>query len=268
MKKEFLEYLRTNKGYSENTTKAYDKDITAFANWATQNLDTPRWSTIKQEDIENYVSSMHRNGYAAETVIRRVSSLRTFYKWLQYQQKLEVNPARYVSTPKRQETLPETVTTENIKQALRNPKLTLTTKVMIAMMSETGIRVQEMLDLNGEDVDKTNRTLRIHGKGNRERLVYYGQQTANLLTLWMPQEVKGKLFWVDQRDVRSQLYEAMRTHPHALRHTFATAMVNNGASLQAIQQQLGHKSVKTTERYARMGTPQAHQQYLQFAPNY
>ena len=268
MKNEFIQYLRTNKGYSEHTARAYSQDITDFVQWSLKNRVAARWSTTEKADIDNYVQDMQERGLAATTIGRRVSSLRSFFQWAVNSGKLATNPAKYVASPKREETLPEVVETEKIHRALESTRIRLVTKLEIAIMAETGIRLQECLDLRTQDIDTAQHSMTIRGKGNKQRTVFYGKATEKYLKEFIPKGYRGILFVQTQREVRWEIYQAMGTHPHALRHTFASAMLNNGASLSAIQWQLGHKTVQTTERYAKLGTPAVRQQYVSYAPSF
>ena len=268
MTHDFLQYLATNKNYSANTLRAYQTDLVQFAHWAKENATVARWSRIEKSDIDRYVTYLYEMHKQPATITRHVSSLRSFYSWLQATGRMTKNPAQYVSSPKVAERVPETISRGKITAALDSKAVSLTTKVMIAMMSETGIRVQEMLDLKVSDINTTERSIVIRGKGNKERKVYYGNRTASLLAQFLPAGFTGTLFTQTQREVRSEIWKALQSHPHALRHTFATTMLNQGGSLEAIQWQLGHKASTTTQRYARLGTPTVRQQYIQFAPTF
>lgn len=262
----YIHYLVTNRGYAVNTTTAYEKDLRAFVSWMKANKEGARWSTTERQDIEKYVQELHAQKLSPATIGRKVSSIRNLFTYMQHQGLRKDNPARYVASPKKPTTLPDTISADAITKVLNGKAISLTTKVQISIMAETGIRLQECLDLQADDIDQTTRTMRIHGKGSQERIVLYGERTAQLLAMYVPAGYQGKLFTQTQREVRAAIWTALQSHPHALRHTFATQMLQNGANLQAIQWQLGHKSVTTTERYAHMGTPLVRQQYYRHAP--
>lgn len=257
----FILFLKTNKGYSDNTLKAYENALRDFARYAKNREADARWSTISKQLIDAYVRQMSEARVKPATIKLHVSALRTFYKTM-YAMGAEVsNPARYVSTPKLGDSLPKAIPMTDIKATVHDESIDWRSRAIIGTLTETGIRLQELLELRPSDVNLSERSMRIHGKGNKERTVYYGEQTAKALESW---PWRG----MEQRAVRTLVYEALSKHsaapqlsPHALRHSYATTMLNNGGRLEALSALLGHASVKTTERYARMGTPERKRQY-------
>lgn len=254
----YLESLTKVRNLSQNSVRAYRQDLTDFARWAS--VRGLRWSNVTKEDAASWEMAMHDKGEKPATICRRVSALRSFYRWMVGQGWLQNNPIQYVQSPKKGETLPRVIDLEAISRFLANPSRTRSgamMQAMVALMTATGIRLQEALDLRREDFDRKERSIRIKGKGNKERKVYYSQTTAIYLSAYAGKR-KGYIFEVrDQREVRRMMSETLgaysgRVHPHMLRHTFATAMLNNGCDIKSLSQILGHESVKTTERYARV----------------
>lgn len=269
---EFLNYISSVKGYSDNTVVAYGKDLHDFVQYV-KDIDTKEtWRTITQGMIQSYVVSLHERDLENTTIKRRVAAIRSIYDYFKTQGYISENPARFVQTPKKVKKLPNTISAGAIRDALESTRTPLKTKCMIALMIETGIRLQEMLDLETKDFQAANRSIRILGKGGKERTVYYGDWSRKYLNQYVGYR-KGRLFDDEQRDVRREVFEtlskftqARQLSPHAIRHTFATTMLRNGADIKSIQALLGHESVKTTEIYAQVAGPQVATQYELFAP--
>lgn len=274
MIQDFTQYLINNRGYSVNTATAYDDDLRQFARFLkTIRLDI-RWRDVTKADVNRFVATLHEYGRANATIRRKVSAIRTFYDYAKAQGfPCESNPARFVQMPKLGKQLPKCVEMSAVRKALHSPGTPLKTRCQMALMIETGIRLQELLNTEWQDVDTHARTLKVHGKGNKERTVYYSDTTAYYLGQ-MPGTKEGKLFPNDDpRGVRREVFytlkpwsNARQLSPHALRHTFATEMLNNGAKLETVRDLLGHESVKTTERYTHVAQPTLFKEYQQFHP--
>ena len=269
---EFLNYLSAIKGYSDNTVVAYGKDLRDFVAYVREVDEKVTWRSVTQGLIQSYVVSLHDRDLENTTIKRRVAAIRSLFDYFKTQGYLDTNPARFVQTPKKVKKLPNVISQGAIKDALVSSSTPLKTKCMIALMVETGIRLQEMLDLETKDFQSTNRSIRILGKGGKERTVYYGDWSRKLLNQYVGAR-RGRLFDDEQREVRHEVYECLRRFtqarqlsPHAIRHTFATVMLQNGADIKSIQSLLGHESVKTTEIYAQVAGQQVATQYELYAP--
>lgn len=269
---EFLNYLSAIKGYSDNTVVAYGKDLRDFVAYVREVDEKVTWRSVTQGLIQSYVVSLHDRELENTTIKRRVAAIRSLYDYFKTQGYLTVNPARFVQTPKRVKKLPNVIDSGAIKSVLMDNTTPLKTKCMIALMMETGIRLQELLDLDTKDFMSQQRSIRIMGKGGKERTVYYGAWSKTLLNMYVGHR-KGRLFDDEQREVRHAVYECLSKYtqarqlsPHAIRHTFASTMLQNGADIKSIQSLLGHESVKTTEIYAHVAGQQVATQYELFAP--
>lgn len=269
---EFQNYLSAIKGYSDNTVVAYGKDLRDFVAYVREVDEKVTWRSVTQGLIQSYVVSLHERDLENTTIKRRVAAIRSLFDYFKTQGYLDSNPARFVQTPKKVNKLPNVISQGAIKEALMSSCTPLKTKCMIALMVETGIRLQELLDLETKDFIASTRSIRILGKGGKERTVYYGEWSRNLLNQYVGAR-RGRLFDDEQREVRHEVYECLRRFtqarqlsPHAIRHTFATVMLQNGADIKSIQSLLGHESVKTTEIYAQVAGPQVATQYELFAP--
>ena len=262
----FTNYLAINRGLSQNTVKAYGEALRDFASFVNDRHAGTSWRGVTKQMIDEYVVLMVGEEFAPATIKQHISALRTFFKTCMAMGGDIQNPARFVSTPKLSEQLPKTIETEAIRKALESEATPAQAKAAIAIIYETGIRLQELLDLRPQDVDGATQSIRIHGKGNKERTVYYGELTKKYGRCWHGQQHT-------QRGVRHLVYEALRPYskadqlsPHALRHTFASQLLNNGMSITAISKLLGHEHLETTEIYAKLSNKATRSLYIQFAP--
>lgn len=258
MIREYTEYLLKLKGYSYNTTQAYAKDIQSFAAWAKQHKTDARWSNIERADIDAYIKEQYNQGKKPSTTNRQLAAISSLYRYFQ-RQGLEVsNPCKYESRRKVAETIPNTISKSELQVAYKNSKGVA--KFMIGLLSTTGIRIQEMLNLTWQDVNFEENSLRINGKGQKDRKVY---TTAEVLAEAKQAQkycvLTNKMFWFSQRWARTIIWEALKPYskakqlsPHAIRHTYATELAKQGENVTTIAKLLGHASIKTTQKYIDM----------------
>ena len=258
MIQKYINYLSNVRGYSANTASSYEKDLRNFVSWLKKNEPGVRWSLITRTVIDRYVQDMAEKGLKPATSNRRLAAISGIFNYFKREGLLSENPCRYESRRKVAKKMPNTIPTEELKEAYLNT--TGVTKLMIGLLTTTGIRVQEMLDLDWSDIDFKSAALRVHGKGGKDRIVYTSEEIltdlANVKKYLQP---SGKLFYLTQRDVRYKLYSALKQYsqakqlsPHAIRHTFATNLAKNEVSATTIQALLGHSDIKTTQRYIDM----------------
>lgn len=263
----FINYLKINRGLSAETCKAYRKALQTFAGYMRDQHTEKTWRTITKQDIDGYVCYLAYRQHKPATIKQHVAAIRTFYRTLRAMGYMTTSPAQYVSTPKKPESAPKTINKETIRQAL-DGRGTPTAKAAIAILYETGMRIQELLDMRAEDIDSKQQSIKVVGKGNKSRIVYYGELTKTYGRKW-------RVGRYEQRELRSMIYYALEPYrhlgdtqlsPHALRHTMATEMLNNGAELEEVQRLLGHKDVKTTQIYARSSNKKIATAYKAAAP--
>ena len=266
MIQEFLSWERDVKRLQPHTIEAYGKDLHKFALWAMpQGL---RWSTIKQEDIERYCVDLTREGKSSATVRRTVSVIRQLTTWAFHHHQVETNEGKFVSSPKERETLPKAADKEMIISFLKRPAENFEMAIaqaVIAIAADTGARLQEIIDIKREDINGVEHTIKLHGKGGKERLVHYTNTIANFCGAVYGHRESYVIPITNQRTIRYYIYKYCgNTHPHAVRHLFATEMLNNGADLNTIGKLLGHKSTTTTERYAHLAMETIRKSYQQY----
>lgn len=266
----FINYLTTIKGYSPNTAQAYERDLRHFASWARANLTDARWSNITREDIDKYVGYMASADLMPATTNRRLSAISSLYGFFKREGLEADNPCKYESRRKIAETVPNTIPLKEL-QAAYDQSIGMT-KVMLGILSTTGIRIQELLDMTYEDIDFEKGAIKIHGKGKRERVVYTSHQYLKDLEECVAIGCHGTIFDIEQREARKRIWGALRPYshakqlsPHAIRHTFATHQAASGTNCSTLSTILGHKDLNTTQRYIDLGQSDTRQACLEYA---
>lgn len=254
----YIQYLSSIRNYSSNTCSSYQKDLSDFSKWAKAHLDNARWSAITRADIDKYVCYMVEIGLKPATTNRRLSAISGLYSYMK-REGLEVeNPCKFECRRKISRSIPNTINAEELKRAYENAKGV--TRLFLGILSTTGVRLQELLDLSWEDIDFSESSLRINGKGAKQRIVYTTSEVLEELSrvkeLIKPQ---GRMFRITQRDARHMIWEALRPYchskqlsPHAIRHTFATNLAKHGANVSQLGTLLGHEHLETTQKYIDM----------------
>lgn len=258
MIEQYINYLRNIKGYSENTALSYEKDLRHFIGWAKAHIDGARWSTITRTHLDQYITELAEQGLKPSTTNRRLSAIAGLYRFFIRQGYKVENPCHYESRRKVPETIPNTIPVDQLKTAWEHSCGAV--RVMLGLLSSTGIRIQELLDLTWDDIDFDTQALRIHGKGRKERIVYTLPEHLEVLrNLNDMQPQAGKIFPIEQRQARKMIFDALRPYcqakqlsPHAIRHTFATHAATMGANVTTIGQTLGHKQLETAQKYIDM----------------
>ena len=261
MIQEFLNYQATNKGLSTLTLEGYAKDLKVFVKYA--QAHGLRWSTIDREDIDNYVREEVERGMKPRTIKKRVEVVRLLFTYANHKGLLTDNPARYTQVPKVGEELPKAADDEQLITYLSRPATTRQGYIIhaiVALILETGMRIGEITSMRGEDIDTNNRAILVHGKGSKERYVYYSRLSEEYVKAMSYR--KGLIFTDTQINYRYMMYaELPGIHPHAIRHTFAVNQLNRGMDLKTLSTLMGHKHVQTTEIYTHMLTDNVRMQY-------
>lgn len=258
MIQQFVQYLSNIKGYSANTCKAYEQDCRQFAQWMQSQKSEARWSTIERKDIDAYIISQAEKGLKPSTTNRQLASISGIYNYFIRENLLTENPVRYESRRQIAETIPNTIPLKDIQRAMT--KLQGVEKFMVGILITTGIRIQELLDMTWECINFEDNSIKIIGKGNKERTVYTSSDILEFLRRYKDiPNAHGKVFAYGQRYARTLIYNALRPYtrakqvsPHAIRHTFATELANRGENVAFIQQAMGHKHLETSQKYIDM----------------
>lgn len=265
---DFLEYLDVVKKHSEKTIINYQNDLLDFLEFNSNNI-----LNIDRDIVNRYMQYLYDSNLSKSTISRRLSSLRSFYNYLYNNKIIDKNYFSSIKNPKKDNGLPKFVKEIDIDKMFlipdtRNP-LGQRNLLIIRMLYATGVRVSELVNIKLSDIDISERTIRIMGKGSKERIVVFGNNTKEILELYLnsgryklSRENNDYLFLNKDGNVLSDRYVRkiiddivvkasvqMHVSPHMLRHTFATAMLNNGADLVSVSDLLGHESLNTTSIY-------------------
>jgi len=265
----YLSYLEIEKNYSEHTILNYRLDLQEFAKF-TENIAVDK---VEYTTLRRFLAHMRELKLKSRSVARKLSSLRSFFKYLQREKIVTKNPAALLVTPKLDKPLPHFLSEEEAKQLIEAPKSDLKAdprdKAIFEVLYSTGIRVSELVGLDIDDVDFIGNIARVMGKGKKERLVPIGDTALEALKKYIDTRAyKSNALFLNKsgtrlgdRSVRNIinkfiLKEAMRQHvtPHMFRHSFATHLLNRGADLRSVQELLGHVNLSTTQIYTHLTT--------------
>ena len=264
----FLDFLYIEKGLSKNTVHSYENDINSFSKWSLKYLGQPIKKLLKA-DVNQYVSFLFKQGLKSSSVNRKISTIKSFYIYLIKKKIITFSPVEDVSMPKKEAYLPVSMSEIEVEKLLNSPKLNIhierRDKAMIEMLYATGMRISELVNLKLTDIDNKRLVVKVLGKGQKERLIPYGEEAADALNSYLNDREKSNIketflsnrgtkitrgaFWN-----RIKIYlnrENLKTtiSPHTLRHAFATHLLNRGADLRSVQILLGHSDLSTTQIY-------------------
>jgi tyrosine recombinase XerD len=269
----FLVDLEERRGASRHTIAAYRSDLDALSEWLHEHgIET--WTALDRRSVRSWLAWMHGEGLAPRTVVRRLSALRSFFRFLGREGLVTESPLLSTISPKTPKSLPAVLTVEEVERLLAVPDMStpygLRDRAMFETLYATGLRLSELLAMNLDSVDWTRRRAQVMGKGKKERIVLLGELALDALERYIhagrPELAAGR---VDEALFLSHLgtrlsvrgfhvllqghlkQAAIERHitPHALRHSFATHMLEGGADLRAVQELLGHANVSTTQIY-------------------
>ena len=277
----FFTYLDIEKNYSTHTALNYRIDLEEFAAFLGENSVT----AVEYPDLRRFLAQLKGRNLKPRTLARKLSSLRSFFKYLQREDVIQSNPDKLLVTPKLDKPLPHFMSEEETVQLIEAPRKgkfnSLRDKAIFEILYFTGIRVSELVGLNVDDVDFIGNIIKVLGKGKKERIVPIGDQALNVLKAYVDQrKVNNKFIFVNKggtrlsdRSVRNIinkyiLEQSMAQHvtPHMFRHSFATHLLNHGADLRSVQELLGHVNLSTTQIYTHLTTEKLKKVYDQAHP--
>lgn len=271
----FRAYILVERNFSKHTAKAYCTDVLDFLLW----LGDTSCEDVSFSKVREYLHFIQKFQYKKTTIARKIASLRTFYKYLFKEKRVEANPAANLNSPKRSRNLPKFLTTYEVEQILNNTKIDTPAgyrnKAILELLWATGMRISELSGLNFEDLNLDENEIRVFGKGAKERIVLVSERAKSYLQRYIetarPLVAKG--FPVDTaesspvfinntgyrlqaktvRNVINDIVEKIElpkhVTPHMFRHSFATHLIENGADLRVVQELLGHASISNTQIY-------------------
>ena len=269
----FLKYLKNERNYADMTIDGYKGDLLAFEKYFRTQDEEITWETVDKDVIRNWMEWMMDNGNKASSICRRLSSVRTFYKFALSRNLVKTDPAYGIEGPKKQRPLPVFMKEREMDRLFDEIEWgdnynDVRARTIILLFYSTGLRLSELVGLNDEDVNFVNNNLKVTGKRNTQRIVPFGKELRKALLDYIEKRDgemnrntpalflnrKGDRIQKHQvskivRDALAKVSTAKKRSPHVLRHSFATAMLNNEAGLQSVQKLLGHESIQTTEIY-------------------
>lgn len=278
---EFLNYIR-NKNYSLNTIISYINDLYYFHEFVKMDFDK-----VKYDDIRDYLEYLNLKKEKSTSVSRKISSLKSFYKFLyknDYMDKKDY-PLVKVTYPKKEKKLPKFLYYNDLLEIINESskdKDGVRDRLIIEMLYATGVRVSELVNIKLNDIDFNNKRIIVCGKGNKERIVYYGYYAEEVLNKYLKTHVRKNNNYLFLNSKGEQITDggiryiidnimkklSIKTHvtPHVLRHTFATDMLNNGCDIKVVQELLGHSSLKATEIYTHVTNEHLKEVYYKCFP--
>ena len=269
----FIDYLLLERGYSSETTSNYSTDLHEFEAYIESVDATLTLETVDADIVRNWSMSLMEKGLKASTVNEKLSALRSFYRFLLRKKIIEISPMQVVKGPKKKKPLPTFVREEEMNRLLDDTDYGEgwegdRNRLIMQLFYETGVRRSELVGLNEADVDFYRGQIKVTGKRNKQRLIPFGGELKDALEAYMARKaqevpriddalfvlknrkrVSGQWVYLLVKRYLSQVSTLKKRSPHVLRHTFATAMLNNDAELEAVKELLGHASVSTTEVY-------------------
>lgn len=289
---DFLDYLTHERAYSPHTVTSYGNDLREFDTYLKKVESDNTLSHADADLVRGWAMDLMASGMKATSVNRKLSSLRTFYKYLLKKQVIKVSPMQNVGGPKKTKPLPQFVREADMERLLGEPSAPgnwqeARDRLIIQMFYETGIRLSELVGLNDADVDFGRMAIKVTGKRNKQRIIPIGDGLVQSLREYMEEkeqrcaegDCQSPLFITDKgrrvysgwvyklvRRELSQVVTLKKRSPHVLRHTFATAMLNNDAELEAVKELMGHESVSTTQIYTHTTFEELKKAYKQAHP--
>lgn len=273
---EYLEYLEVEKGLSENTLEAYRRDLTDFLEFCGADI-----REIQRSHLNGYIRNLREKEYSSTSVMRKIASLRGFFKWLCASEICRTNPTLTLEQPKVPKRLPKVMTIHEI-EAILNDNLNKIERVIVELLYGCGLRVSELVNLNINDFDLKAKYLQTTGKGSKDRIVPLGSKAITAIKNYLPERdytikkhrIDTKKLLVNEQGrvlTRQDVYNFIRGQgekihkhisPHTLRHSFATHLLENGADLRIVQELLGHSDVATTQLYTHISKKRLKEVYF------
>lgn len=291
----FLNHISVEKGYSANTLAAYSNDLTQFAEYlAMSTPETQQWTNIDKQTIIQFILHLKEREYSSATVARKVAAIKSFFHFLVSEGVIPEDPTANLDSPKVRKRLPKTLTREEVERLLVEPTKDESPKgfrdtALLELLDATGMRVSEIVSLKVSDVDLDRGTVRVYGKGNKERLIPIHTRAVEALKVYLESgrgyflrnrgDEQQALFlnprgtqltrqglWLIIKKYVEQAGIKTEVTPHTLRHSFATHLLEGGADLRNVQELLGHSNISTTQIYTHVSSERLRSTYDEAHP--
>ena len=286
----FIDYLTVERNASPYTIRNYRADLQGFFSFlGKQNIDS--LDEVTKNTLRDYLWQLMEQGFARSSIARKLSAVRSLYRYLQREEFISTSPAAIISSPKLDRRLPSFLGQEEATALVEAPDTATSTglrdRALLELLYASGLRVSELAGLNIDNINRETREIRVWGKGSKERMVLMGKPAANALMEYIE---KGRPLLTQNenttavflnhnggrltvRSIQSIVHNyadntglVKKVHPHVVRHTFATHLLNGGADLRVVQELLGHASLNSTQIYTHVSKAQAKKVYLAAHP--
>ena len=264
---EYINYLRVNRNYSDYTLLNYENDIKEFLLFL--NREGLDYLDITYQDLRGLLEDYKNKKYKSTSIRRKISSLKGFYKYLVRNNKININPFIYVTLPKKEKKLPKFLNTNEMDELFIpvdfDDFLSIRNRLIIELLYATGIRVSELVNIKLKDI--TDDSIKILGKGDKERIVFFNDVCKKYLDKYLIKRNEiSKCDYLIINDLIKQTSIMKHISPHVIRHTFATHLLNNGCDLLTVQELLGHSSISTTGIYTHVSSEHIREVYYKTHP--
>ncbi|BFT71355.1 site-specific tyrosine recombinase XerD [Paenibacillus sp. P36] len=273
----FIRFLSVERGLSKNTLESYERDLQQFVDYLERQGITA-WKETSKANIAGFLSQLKLLGRATATLSRNLVSIRAFYQYLVRERLVDADPSLFIEAPKPEKKLPKVLSVEEVGKLLDAPHLELVSgvrdKAMLELLYATGIRVSELISMNVDDVQLQLGFIRCMGKGNKERNIPLSSIAIRCLSAYIHKDRKKLLkksadeealfighlgtrmtrqgFWKILKRYANEMKIESEITPHALRHSFAAHLIENGADLRSVQEMLGHSDISSTQLYVQV----------------
>lgn len=285
---EFLDYITYEKKYSDNTELNYEIDLYRFDEYLKMNHKN--YLKIKYEDVSNFIITLQKSGYKSTSINRTISTLRSFYTYLEKEKIISSNPFNLISNLKTDKRLPNYFKYNEYLEminTLSDSPLDIRNRLILELLLATGMRVSELSNIKMDTIDFNNNEIKVHGKGNKERIVFYGSYAKDALDNYLynsrnillngkesvfllvnnngtPLTSRGIRLIIENIVKKASIHSKIT--PHTFRHTFATMLLNEGCNIKSVQELLGHASLNTTGIYTHLTNEEVRKVYLNAHP--
>lgn len=279
---DYIKYIENIRNYSHNTIVNYSSDLEEYNKYLkNKKIDI---LSVTYKEVKEYLSYLYDKKYSKSSLSRKISTLRSFYKYLYNESLIDKNPYIFVSLPKKEKKLPRYVNYEDLDLIFNIPDLNTTygirDRLILELLYGTGIRVSELCNIKLKDIDLKNKTIRIIGKGDKERIVLYGEYCSEILSKYLNVRENEEYLILSNnnkkinvstvqkilKDILKKASIKKNITPHVFRHTFATHLLNEGCDILTVKELLGHSSLDTTQIYTHVSNEKLRKVYLDTHP--
>tara|TARA_Y100001970_G_scaffold134911_2_gene166023 strand:+ start:10553 stop:11449 length:897 start_codon:yes stop_codon:yes gene_type:complete len=287
--RDFLSYIANERKFSKHTVRNYKNDLEQFDKFLSQYDDDINFINLDKTAIQFYIKYCSKNNFSDKTLLRRIASIKSMYKYLTYQGVVDYNITSMLILPKTTKKIPNYLSEKEIIKLMSLPDLNTIKgnmhKSILEVFYSTGLRISELVRIKNKNVDYNKKNIRILGKGNKERIVILGSKAADAIKNYLRVSKNSHNIYlypssynVDSHISESYVYKMVKGYlvkvtnneemsPHSLRHSFATHLLNNGADLVSVKELLGHEDLSSTQVYTHMSTERIKKIYKQTHPH-